>query len=214
MTAVLMGDWSDPGTATYDAALDVAAFYCGGNTPHVWTKAQLDRQPQRYVVPIFVKPAGSSGYQAGINDGHAAVAAAKTYAVGAGRLVLDMETWVDNPYSHGFRDGVAANNGWFTVVYGSKSTVFGNHCPGGGWWVADWVGKPYEYPGDHVWATQCEPADASHPWDISECVNLSHVWDRREARPVTDWRTRLYGELRLAAADLGDLAAIVKAHGG
>src|SRR6266498_2611689 len=34
---------------------EAVAFYLGGNTPHVWTDSEIERQPARWRLPIFVR---------------------------------------------------------------------------------------------------------------------------------------------------------------
>ena len=43
-------------------AADGVCIYIGGDTPHVWTLAEIEAQPARYRLPIFVRsnPAGIS----------------------------------------------------------------------------------------------------------------------------------------------------------
>lgn len=175
-------DMSDPGELVLDhTRLSGFFFYIGGQTPHVWTPLQVFRQACRYAVPIWVGSALSGGYQQGIRDGLAALDALVGYHVTPNtRVVLDMETWVNFEYTKGFRDSIASH-GWWTVLYGSASTVFENYIPGGGVWVADWTGHPHQYPGDHVWATQYEDAVmAKAPYDVSEVESVAFVWDRSQ----------------------------------
>lgn len=206
MTEILMGDWSDPGTSVYGPECTVGAWYLTGSwTPHAWTKEQVDAQPQRWMMPIWVAAPARLTEVEGFTDGHAAVKAAKSFGMTAGRIAVDVETRAEWDYTHGFRTAVASYPGWWTVVYGSASSVFKNYCPGGGWWVADWVGHPYEHPGAHVWGTQFDDAAMAHkPYDLSELRDLTHLWDRRPAPPVV---SPTQATLKTAAAEAADIAS-------
>jgi Domain of unknown function (DUF1906) len=182
---LLFADISDPGGSVIaQPGLMGFFFYLASATPHAWTPAQIEAQTLRYAVPIWVKAAARDSASAAAQDATAAVGAMRALKIPPGtRLVLDMETMVNYTYSKAFRD-VIASAGYWTTVYGSKSTVFRNYTPGGGYWVADWTGRVHEYPGDHVWATQyADPALDHMPWDLSEVADLSHTWDRRPPLP-------------------------------
>jgi hypothetical protein len=215
-----MGDWSDPGTGLY-TGVDAGACYLGGATPHVWTLAQVRAQTCRWLLPVWVYFPGRPGPEAGTADGQAALAAARSWGMPAGRLAIDMETWADYAYTRAFRD-VIAHAGWTTVVYGSASSLFGNYCPGGGWWVADWVGHPYQYPGDHVWATQAEnAAQAGRPWDMSWFSDSAGLWEAnppaRKPPPVTQHALLLPGiglGSTIKAAAAAGLRPVTSADGG
>jgi Domain of unknown function (DUF1906) len=219
----LMADISDPGADVIGGPMLVAfAFYLGGNTPHVWTRAQLDRQTLRYAMPVWVYGArqGAAGGRAEGQD-----AAAALHALGVPRGVavrVDMETAVDVDYLRTFREQVNLAGYWYGP-YGSASTVFGNPQGGAGYWVADWTGLPHEFPHEHVTATQYASAEqANTPWDLSELVTLAHCWDRRPPAVVpAGWPAVVSGGLEQALNLAGDAEARVraalitlKAHGG
>jgi hypothetical protein len=77
-----------------------------------------------------------------------------------------METRVDRTYLEHF-GGVLHNAGYKVWVYGSASTVFGNHALDG-FWVASYAGRgPFMYDAGstvEVRATQYQPGDK---WDSS-----------------------------------------------
>lgn len=176
----MMADWSDPGT-TVITGVDAIAFYLGGWTPHVWTATQIKAQTVGLMLPIWVYDPSRAGSANGTSDGNSAVAALKAAGVPAGvRVVVDMEAVVDQPYVTAFRNVIAAA-GYWTTVYGSASTLFGNYAqaqgPGGGWWVADWTESPFMYSHAGVWATQYHNGGTGNPsWDQSTVAVLDHLW--------------------------------------
>lgn len=139
----------------------VAAGYIGGDTPHVWTRAEWDRFSHLRRLPIFTRsaPAGHSG------TADAFAALAQLYAIGAPRgiaVVWDLEAAVAEAYLNEV-DAVMSWAGFLVWIYGQASTVFKNpECHG--YWPADWTGDPFMHSGDNVRATQY----ASGPdWDSS-----------------------------------------------
>jgi hypothetical protein len=117
----------------YDAAFppadppvaDVVFTYGGGDTPHVWTSAEIATQPARFRVPIWVRsdPGGTAQAQ---SDATAFVG--YLVEIGCPRgvyTVLDLETAIDPPYVTAF--GQAMHDvGWMVSPYGSSSTLFKN----------------------------------------------------------------------------------------
>ena len=181
-----MGDWSDPGTSII-TGVDIVAFYVGGWTPHVWTQTQIDAQTAHWMMPIWVYNPNTPGSSQGHTDGLAAVAAMQSVGVSTGtRIVVDMESSIDEPYLSAFRY-VIGPAGYHLMVYGGPSTLFQNWPqnaagPGGGWWVADWTGTPYMYNHSGVWATQWTNATNPPSWDRSTTMDLTKLWWHK---PVT-----------------------------
>jgi hypothetical protein len=139
----------------------VAAGYIGGDTPHVWTRAEWGRFSHLRRLPIFTRssPAGHSGTA----DAFAAIA--QLYAIGAPRgipVAWDMESAVAESYLNEV-DAVMSWAGFLVWVYGQASTVFRNpECHG--FWPADWTGAPFLSSHEGTRATQY----ASGPdWDSS-----------------------------------------------
>jgi hypothetical protein len=141
----------------YDAAFppknppqhDAIAGYIGGNTPHVWTVAEWEDQTAksgaRFWLPIYVR--SNPGSHDPFND----AAIACNWLLNRGMpegmtLALDYETAVNANYLEEF-DGVVSRAGWRVAVYGSISTVRKNPEPSGGYWIADWTGRPHIVPG-------------------------------------------------------------------
>jgi hypothetical protein len=181
-----MADWSDPGT-TVITGVDVVAFYLGGWTPHVWTQTQINAQSVHWMMPIWVYNPNTPGGTQGVTDGKAIVSALHALGVPTGvRVAIDMESSIDEPYIAGVRN-VIGPAGYHVMIYGGPSTVFQNwpqnqNGPGGGWWVADWLGHPFLYNHPGVWATQWTNPLNPPPWDQSVVADLSYLWWHK---PVT-----------------------------
>ncbi len=145
----------------------VAAGYIGGDTPHVWTKAEWERFSHLRRLPIFTRsaPAGHSGTA----DAFAAIA--QLYAIGAPReiaVVWDLEAAVAPAYVNEVH-AVMEWAGLYLWLYGQASTVFRNPVCNG-YWPANWEGAPFMDSHDDVRATQY----ASGPeFDSSEIK----LWD-------------------------------------
>ena len=151
-----------------------AAGYIGGNTPHVWTRAEWQRLGKLAKLPIWVR---SNPTTAGQGHAEAFVALEQLYAIGCppGHAVaLDLETAVDPAYVTAF-GSVMRWAGFYVWVYGSRSSVFGNpHLDG--YWVADYTGVPHFPAGPVVRACQ---------WQAGPLIDRSVVkwWS---------WRNRLW----------------------
>lgn len=172
--------------AGYDAAYpptdppsaeQVVFGYLGGDTPNPWTRAQWASQRARYRVGIWTRsdPAGAAQ---GTTEGRAAVAAWRALGAPAGTLlVLDLETAVDAAYVRAF-DAQVVSEGCKVAAYGSKSTLFQNPEPSGGYFPADITNKPHLYPG-----TQLTQYEFQTGWDDDEVSAslLSSLWDTRSA---------------------------------
>lgn len=150
---------------------DGRAFYAGGDTPHVWTLAEVTENNPRYLVPIWVR---SNPQQVDpLADGNAFVNVLKTvYHAPTGILVaLDSETSIDPVFVVAF---VATLNaaGYKVIDYASQSDLFGNKNPDGYYWGADWTGTEHIVTGDQ--ATQY----VSFPqYDLSEFNSSLPLWD-------------------------------------
>lgn len=111
----------------------VVCIYIGGDTPHVWTDAEIAEQPEQYRLPIFVR---SNPTQCDPHvDAAAAIAWLAAHAVPAGSAVsLDLETAIDAAYVSAF-EALLTAAGYPVLPYGSASTLFSNP-QGGGYFVA------------------------------------------------------------------------------
>lgn len=175
----------------YDAAFppgsppgwEAVAGYIGGNTPHVWTDAEWKSQPARWRLPIFTRSHGGDPSA----DAHAATSWMTAHHVPKGACVaLDFETRVDAGYLRSF-DSIVVRAGWKVLLYGSRSFVLKNPKPSGGYWVADWTGNPFLYPGSAAtqWASDVM---LGKPWDASLVADSTPLWDTRTSTSTGgDW---------------------------
>ena len=162
MTVKMFDAAYPPGEASEVADYQVCAGYIGGDTPHVWTRAEWERFSHMHKLPIFTRSDPGSANAAG--DAFAALR--QLHAIGASAgipFALDFETQVNAGYVDAFYD-VVRSAGFRLWVYGSASTVFGNPACNG-YWVADYAGRgPFMYEHDDVRATQYEEGIG---WDSS-----------------------------------------------
>lgn len=140
-------DVSDP--AGPALGFDICAFYAWGNTPHVWTLAQLDAQPARYRLPICVPFPDRTGQEQARQFDLALTEFGCPHGVA---VALDMEANRDPSLVNGFADQVHADDR-FTIVYGSTGSLFYNPVRSG-YWVADPTGSPHMYEHPHTVGTQ------------------------------------------------------------
>jgi len=150
---------------------DVAAGYIGGNTPHVWTTTEWDRQSCLWRLPIYTRSHDGDP----VIDSESAVEWLQSHSVPKGCcLALDFETRIDQNYLALF-DQHASVYGYPVIVYGSKSSLFSNPKPSGGYWVADYTGKPHLYPNTVI--TQWANAEiVGHPWDMNTVADSVPLW--------------------------------------
>lgn len=162
---------------SHPPATDGVAFYIGGDTPHVWTNAEVQAQKARFRLPIFVRsnPHGASA----TNDVAAAVAALHRLGAPHGTLVAwDMEMAADATYIAAvYRLLIAAK--YTLIVYGSQSTVFGNRSPNGLYWGAEWTNRPHIARGNQM--TQWE---STAGFDESTALSTLPFWDTHHAPPA------------------------------
>lgn len=152
----------------------VVMGYGGGDTPHVWSLTDWNSQPARFRLPIWTRdnPAGHNG------AAEARAFLAYLDSVGAPRgilTVLDYETAVDAAFVTAF-DGVMVAAGDKVALYGSKSTLFQNPKPSGGYFPADLTGSAHLYPGTLLTQWAFEQA-----WDDDTISAAAVLWDTRPA---------------------------------
>lgn len=156
--------------------VDGVCFYIGGNTVHRWTKAEINAQPARYRLPIYVRsnPANASAT--------ADVTEAVTYlhAIGAPRGCLvawDTEMADDPGYINAVYRALSGA-GYKLIVYGSQSVVTREGNPDGLYWGADWTGSRHLHSGDVM--TQYVSFAS---YDESEAESGLPFWDTRPGSP-------------------------------
>jgi hypothetical protein len=182
----------------YDAAFppsvppktDGVCVYIGGDTPHIWSKGEIDAQPARYRLPVFVR-SDPPGPGAGA-DTVAAISYLKYIGAPTGILVAwDMETAMDFAYINEVYQDLRAS-GYKLIVYGSQSTVMGNDNPDGLYWGADWTDVEHLHSGDVI--TQFASFAA---YDESEAESGLPFWDTQHVDPTppTNWEEELLNSL-------------------
>jgi hypothetical protein len=128
---------------------DGVCYYIGGDTPHVWTIAELEARPEQYRLPIFVR-SDPAGIAQAVQDVHTTLAQLAAFKQPKGTLVcLDVETARDPTYTASYSSGLLAF-GYKLLVYGSQSDVFGNDNPDGLYFGASWTGVPHIAAGDQM----------------------------------------------------------------
>lgn len=203
MTAVVIGDSAWP-PAAYPTSIDGKpvvgwCVYIGGNTPHVWTDAEiahLKAQPWcRYLVPIFTRsnPQGADP----VADADAAIAWARAHGQPSGtKTMWDGETAVDSAYYTAVDQRLQSQAGLHEILYGSKASVTQNARPSGGYDEASWTGVPYD---------PVDEADQFGSWasyDLGE-FKTDELWDLRPV-PAPDSSTVLEDDMRMWKASNAD----------
>lgn len=152
-------------------------FYAGGNTPHYWTLAEVERYTVQYRLPIFVR-SNPSVADPSVDAFTFADVLKRVYGAPSGILVaLDSETSIDAAYVHDFV--VAMNNFGHPVIdYGSRPDVFGNLNPDGYYWAADWTGSPHP-----VLGAQGVQYRSLFAYDQSTMEPTLPFWDLRPSQP-------------------------------
>jgi hypothetical protein len=113
------------------------AGYIGGDTPHVWTKAEWDAQVSLFRLPIFTASNRNDDNASAINDGAAIRHTLATMAVPAGVTVaVDIETRIYQNYLDELNEQLPM---YKLMTYGSVSTLVQNIKTSGGWWGAHWT---------------------------------------------------------------------------
>lgn len=174
---------------------DGFCFYIGGDTPHVYTHAEVAalKAKYRYLLPIFVRaPMPGSG---AASDVVAAVTQLRAIGAPKGTLVAwDSETSIDAPYIQAVYADLAAA-GWKLIDYGSQAFVFGNQNPDGYYWGADWTSIAHLHSGDAV--TQYASFSG---YDESLAESTLPFWDPSgpapdPPSPVNTWQETMMNKL-------------------
>ena len=171
----------------YDAAFppvnqpntDGVAFYIGGDTPHVWTQAEINMQKARYRLPIYVRniPPWNAATDA-------TVILARLKAIGAPKgcsVVIDLETVVQSAYVAALNAAIR-QGGYHLMKYGSSGNINSNPPTDGGTWVDIPEAKPATLPPGCIGVQYADPG----PYDLSVFSELISLWDTKPpAPPVT-----------------------------
>lgn len=174
-------------------------IYAGGDTPHPWTKADLDKMPSRYRWPCWVR-SDPQDVNAG-TEGALFVAWLRGFGVPAGTaVILDLETAVNTKYVEIFNLTLRAA-GYKVTKYGSQSTIWQNPQTDGGTFVAlpgsnvlttegDTVARQYGFEGGYdrsilmdqaqlpLWDTQPAPPpphDAAQPTHVTASARWTNA---------------------------------------
>jgi hypothetical protein len=186
-------EWDFTGTANIPAdnlhLPRANAFYLGGNTPHVWTEAQIVRQSNDYRLPIWVYDPLRITVEDAQKDAEAAVKALTTLGYPTGKVViLDMETYVNGPYSEAFASALTAA-GFKYAPYESEG-IAGNHVdPDIGRWYAEWDNDPSTVEAGAFGKQYANPKLTDRAYDLSVLTSFEYLWDikasQKEPDPVT-----------------------------
>lgn len=169
----------------YDAATppanpphdDVVIGYLGGDTPHVWTPEDWNSQPARYRLGMWVR--SNPEHFGGTGEAYMACRTWRSLGAPLGTLIgLDLEEAINAAYVSAFETEVKLQ-GLQLVLYGSKSTLFQNPKPAGGYFVPDLTGVSHLYPGSTM--TQYEFGSA---WDSDTIKTGLPLWDTRPPAPT------------------------------
>lgn len=118
-------------------------FYIGGDTPHVWTLAEIARLKQTYqfLLPIYTRSNPQSANPA--SDASATIKQLAYISAPKNILVqLDYEAAIDSAFESSYGNTLK-NAGYIMELYGQSSTVTQNALPYGGYDIAVWTGSDY-----------------------------------------------------------------------
>ena len=102
---------------------DITLIYCGGDTVHRWTDADIDAVGTGWLWPCWVR--SNPGQVLASVDVANCIAWLREYGVPKGTaVILDLETAVDTGYVNAFNTGLR-NAGWLCTKYGQP----GLHLP-------------------------------------------------------------------------------------
>lgn len=175
--------------------------YVGGDTPHPWTDQDIANQHVLYLLPTWVRSNLGGSPQA---DGQGMIAWLRAHKAPAGiSTVLDLETQVNPGYVIQYGAEMHAA-GFRVLVYGSKSTLFGNPRLDG-YFVADYTDTPHVMAGTVV--TQFENTPAFDLDDVASGVVLWRTSTPDPAVPVPGPTPPPGEPMSLTPADLAAIDA-------
>ncbi len=179
MTLRWMYDASTP--PTNPPHWHVVGGYIGGNTPHVWTRAEWDAQWAPYRLPIFTASNREDTVATAELDAETIHRALAHLLVPEGVTVcVDTETRVYGPYLSTLNAQVRP---YHLLNYGSLSYVRRNPQTSAGRWAADWTDDIFDgvdlLNQDRFTAVQWASADQRHlPYDSSIITEYIPLWHK------------------------------------
>lgn len=146
MTMTTLNFWDSAYPIASPPLADGMCFYVGGDTPHVWTVAEVASYRYRYRLPIWVRSDPLAVSADSDANSFLALLHGRFRMPGGTLVCLDSETSIDPAYVQRFV--YLMNQGGHPVIdYGSRSFVFGNGNPDGYYFAADWTNQPHTVPG-------------------------------------------------------------------
>lgn len=153
----------------------VVLIYIGGDTPHVWTDAEIAGQPERYRLPVWVR----SNRPVTIQDATDTIQWLQAHNVAPGvAVVLDLETLVDPGGVNVYGNEMHAH-GYKVLPYGSRSTLYQNPALDG--YFDAHPGDPLGTIDPGNVATQDVYANA---YDLDTIAASVPLWDTQPAAPA------------------------------
>jgi hypothetical protein len=145
--------WTGSDASNPDFALpgQVVQFYCGGATPHVWTKQQIDMQTSEFLLPVYVP----FGWGSPVAEAEQFLSELADIGVPDHvAYMLDAELLGNGDASqiNAFCDLLAKHH-YGGLIYGSIDQVF-TWPPRSGYVVANPTGVPHMYEHPFVKGTQ------------------------------------------------------------
>lgn len=195
---------------------DIQLLYCGGDTPHVWTTAEIDALDEKMYLPTWVRsdPGNYNGETEGnefVNWLHANKVPNKI------TVVLDLETAIDAAYVNAFNNTLAKFS-FYTMKYGSKDFIFSNPKTSGGTFVADPTQTPHMVTEGDTVATQYA---FDGTYDLSWVSQTVKVWDKsgKGNPPPQNWTEKMINNLaEIAEGSTGQIVrnaqGLLNAHIG
>lgn len=175
----LMYDAVYPQSQLNSTQYQIAAGYCGGDTPHVWTKDEWNSTTQRWRLPIWVRSNPTDANQAyvdAVNFYHQLQAIGCPHGV---VVALDFETAVNRNYLAEFMSEMWSLGQFPVILYGSLSYVEQNPYPSGGYWVAEWDNLE-----DLPTGTRAHQYMNTPNYDLSVVSDTLVLWDTKPILPT------------------------------
>lgn len=158
---------------------DLVAFYGGGDTPHIWTLAEIEAQPVRYRLPIWVRSNPMAiGVSVTVDVENFLIYLVKVGCPKGVATSLDLETAVAPNYVNIFGSLMRAE-GYLVLPYGSSGNLFKNPVLDG-YWV--------DLPGAKAIPSNCIGVQYSQggsgAWDNDWFLDSIPFWDSQPPIPI------------------------------